>query len=389
MVGTRTYLEEAAAEESLEIWYRLPPIGGEGQQSSLAGQRASAQPGPAEPEHTALHGSGAQAGSTNPTQKESSVMRPSQGAVGGQAPARRHPTRKPEAQSSQADAGGGTQSATMDFNQALEQQITQAIQPVLDEFRQRMAQDLSGQMASLPRRGTGKSSTSQGAHQVSDTQASTTPTEPPPKRQTSVPPTTQDVAPQERKSKQTLESQPQPALLPVRNVQHAREQPLSGALTAAVQAVGRSSAQWLQSLLAAGLGALLAESTHTTIQQRAEQDLHTLLQKAFEAAPVDFANQELREKVERTLQLILREALDAVFTEGVRASVQQGGQHTLQQALRGDFGGALKTVEKMPQVMLAALIAVLRRHQQTILRMLLALVLFEVGSALGNSEQAK
>jgi hypothetical protein len=156
-----------------------------------------------------------------------------------------------------------------------------------------------------------------------------------------------------------------------------------------VQAVGRSSAQWLQSLLAAGLGALLAESTHTTIQQRAEQDLHTLLKKAFEAAPVDFANQELREKVERTLQLILREALDAVFTEGVRASVQQGGQHTLQQALRGDFGGALKTVEKMPQVMLAALIAVLRRHQQTILRMLLALVLFEVGSALGNSEQAK
>ena len=114
-----------------------------------------------------------------------------------------------------------------------------------------------------------------------------------------------------------------------------------------------------------------------------------MLQKAFEAAPPSFANQEMREKIERTLQLILREALDAVFTEGVRASVQQGGQQTLQQALRGDFGGALKKVEETPQVMITALIAVLRRHQQTILRLFLALLLLEVGSSLEHTEKAK
>jgi hypothetical protein len=142
-------------------------------------------------------------------------------------------------------------------------------------------------------------------------------------------------------------------------------------------------------MLVAGLGALLAESTHATVQQRAEQGFHTLLQKAFEAAPPDFANQEMREKVERTLQIILREAIDAVYSEGVRSSVQQEGQQTIQQALHGDFSGALRKVEEMPQVLLAALIAVLRRHQQTLLRLLLALVLLEVGSSLEHSEQAK
>jgi hypothetical protein len=274
------------------------------------------QHGSAEPEHVRVHGSNVQTDSSNLT-----------------------PT----------DAG---------FGQALEQQIAQAIQPALDEFRQRM-QDLTNQMAARPRRGADQSGTSQ------------------------------ETAPPPRESEQAMESEPTPTLIPVRNIPLTRKRPLAGALPSAVQTVGRYSAQWLQSMLVAGLGALLAESTHATVQQHAEQGLHTLLQKAFEAAPPDFANQEMREKVERTLQPILREAIDAVYAEGVRTSVQQGGEQTIQQALRGDFGGALRKVEEMPQVMMTALIAVLHRHQQTLLRLLLALVLLEVGASVEHSEKAK
>ncbi|HEU5201100.1 MAG TPA: hypothetical protein VFU32_15795 [Ktedonobacterales bacterium] len=260
-------------------------------------------------------------------------------------------------QTPQGTTGGKAQRADMGLNQALEQQITQAIQPALDEFRQRMA-ELSGQMAAMP--------------------AQQSPT-----RQAHEPPAAPEAAPQQKEDKQALESQPQQALT---QVQHITERPLAGALTSAVQTVGRYSAQWLQSMLVAGLGALLAESAHAAVQQRAEQGLHTLLQKAFEAAPADFANQGMQEKTERTLQLILREALDEVFAEGVRTSVLQGGQQTIQQSLRGDFGGALKTVEETPQVLMAALITVLRRHQQTILRLLLALALLAVASSLEHSK---
>jgi hypothetical protein len=281
------------------------------------------------------------------------------------------------ARQQQEAAGGEAQSADADFSQALEQQITQAIQPALDEFRQQMAQmaqELSGQMAAMPTRGAEKSDTGQ--------KASTAPTEQPPTRQKPEPSAAPEAAPQQREGEQAPKSQPQQALAQAQHV----GRPLEGVLSSAVQTVGRTSGQWLQSMLVAGLGALLAESTHAAIQQRAEQGLHALLQKAFEAAPANFANQEMQEKTESTLQLILREALDAVFAEGVRSSVLQEGQQTIQQSLRGDFSGALKTVEEIPQVLMAALIAALRRHQQTILRLLLALALLAVASALEHSE---
>lgn len=293
-----------------------------------------------QPEQAPVHGSEAQASSTERT------------------PARRRSTSKPVAQSPQGAAGGEAQGADAGLGQALEQQITQAIQPALDEFRQRM-EGMSKEMAARPRRGAGQSDTGQEAPEA---------------------------APQQREDD---ESQPEPPLIPVRHLKHATERPLAGALTSAVQTVGRSSAQWLQSLLVAGLGALLAGATHEAIHQRAEQGLHTLLQKAFEAAPAAFANQEMLEKTERTLQLILREALEAVFAEGVRTSLQQGGQQTIQQSLHGDFGGAVRKGEETLQVMVAALITVLRRHQQTILRLLLALALLAVASSLEQSADGK
>jgi hypothetical protein len=234
---------------------------------------------------------------------------------------------------------------------------------MLDEFRHRMTQELSDQMAIRPKRSAGVSDTNQEAMYAPDTQVPV---------QSAAP----EVTPQQSEGEQ--------ALIQVRNI---KGRPQSGVLPSLVQMVGRSSAQWLQSLLVAGLGALLAEATHAAVQQRAERSLHILLQKAFEAAPPDFANQEIQKKAERTLQLILREALDAVFAEGVRTSVQEGSKQTIQQSLRGDFGGALRKVEEMPKVMIAALVMVLRRHQQTILRLFLALLLLAVDYSLEQSEK--
>jgi len=154
----------------------------------------------------------AQASSTNRTPDEASATR-------------RSPTSKPGTQS--ADAGFSqaleqqiSQTIQPIFSQALEQQITQAIQPALDEFRQRMTQELSNQMAAMPRHGEDQPNTGQ---------------------KTAAP----EAAPQ-RESEQAREPKPQHAHIPVRNIQHAGERALSGVLPSAVQMVGRFSAQWLQ-----------------------------------------------------------------------------------------------------------------------------------------------
>jgi hypothetical protein len=145
----------------------------------------------------------------------------------------------------------------------------------------------------------------------------------------------------------------------------------------------------LKAPLIAGLGALLAESTHSTVQQRAEQELHSLLQKAFEAAPPDFANQDLLDKIEGALRPILRDVLDTLFSEGVRVSLVQGGEQSIDQALHGNLGSALSKVEEAPQVLITTLGTVLRRHQRTILRLLLVLSLLAVGYSLSQSEKEK
>jgi hypothetical protein len=280
-------------------------------------------------------------------------------------------------------AGGQTPNADLGVSQILEQHIAQAIQPVLDEFRQQLAQGVAQQTAAEHVSASGEpASGPQG------------PTQPPPTQQLPV-----QSSPQPTAAQPTPASQPQQAApsTPRNQVgvqtqavdQHVAERPHAGALAPVVQAVEHQGAQWLQSLLVAGLGALLSESNRAAAQQRAEHALHTLLQKVFESVPDGVTTPEMPGKIERTLQVILHESLDAVFAEGVRTTVQQGGQQSVQHSLHGDFRGALRTGEDTLRVMLDALIAVLRRHQRTILRLALAMMLLALENSLVQPEKAK
>jgi hypothetical protein len=156
-----------------------------------------------------------------------------------------------------------------------------------------------------------------------------------------------------------------------------------------VKAVEQHGAQWLQSVLIAGLGALLAEPTRVAVQQCAEQGLHQLMQKLFEAAPGGMTNPEVQGKTERTLQLILRESLDAVFAEGMRTTLHQSGQQAIQQSLQGDVGGVVRQVQDTLKALAAAHVMVLRRHQQIIFRLLLTLALLALENSLVQPAHSK
>jgi hypothetical protein len=314
----------------------------------------------------------------------------------------------PTATTSQAPTSQDTQgralgeqapSTDQDFRHALEQQIAQAIQPVLADFREQLAQEMSPQTSGTPGPSQDGQQSGRSASPASGTPTGGPQAAPQQPRAQVTPSATggQQVTGQPVSPSQPQQGAPvapggqatsgaEQTEVPVKNI---AQRPVSGALAPAMQTVEQTGAQWLQSILVAGFGALLSESTHAAVQQRAEQGLHTLLEKLFAAAPDGTTNQDMLRKSEGTLQLILRESVDAVFAEGTRTALQQGGQQTVQQSLHGDFGGALRKVQDTLKALVAALLAVLRRHQQTMFRLLLALALLALENSLAQPAKAQ
>lgn len=251
------------------------------------------------------------------------------------------------------------------FDQFLERQITQAIQPVLDEFRQNMTQAMQQppQRAPAPPAPTDGHGPRQQA---------------PPERGVQ-PPSQQPATAAQAGIQQAQTPLPPPA-----------QPALAGVLAPAAELTSQQGEQWLQSWLATGLAVLLAESSRAVIQRRAEQGLHLLLEKLFTAMPDGAGNQEMRAKAEQTLQAMLRETLGAVFTDAVRTTLLREGQTAIESAVHGDVGALLGVGEETLKAMMEALATALRGQRQRVLRLVLALVLLALeGSLLESDHHAR
>jgi hypothetical protein len=320
-------------------------------------------PGAAQPEAEQSSTSGAQQSQDNQAQSPAAMeQEPANSAAQGQPPS----------------------GSPLTISQALEQQIANAIQPALDEFRQNMMRAMQQQAsAALDASGDG---TRQKVPHEPDTQtpAQRQPDQPSPGPP---PPSAEGVEeqPLNQIAQQAQSAGQETAQIGVRNVPVAQPEQ-GGVLRTVLRTVEQQGEQLLLSVIVSALTALLTESTHAAIQQRAEQGLHTLLQKAFQALPEGSSNQEMQEKTERLLQAILRESLDAIFTETMRTTLQQGTQQTIRESLSGDFSSALNNVEDVLKSMAEALIAVLRKRRQSVLRLLLAFGLLALESTLAQSD---
>lgn len=237
----------------------------------------------------------------------------------------------------------------LSLDQLLEQQIAQAIQPVLDEFRQDVALVMR-QQGGLP--------------------AGQQPAAP------AMAPRAGAQQPQRGQSAQ--QAQP-PAL-------SQQLSPVMGALAPVGELTSQQGEQWLQAWLATGLAALLAESSRAIVQQRAQQGLHLLLEKLFAAAPDGTSDQEIRAKTEQALQAMLRDTLGAVFAEAMRATLLREGQAAIQSAVHGDVGALLRAVEDTLKAMAEALVTALRGQRQRAIRLALALVLLALEGSLLQSD---
>lgn len=285
---------------------------------------------------------------------------------------------QPAAQGSEGQQSSQDQTPTaiagQDFGQLLQQQITQALQPVLADFRQQLGQS---------------------AERIEVEQVDRRPDSVVP-RQAGPPPAESGQQPPQQSSRQSDgETRPQPD----GREQSSRDQQPSpeesqgiaaaarSVLSSSIQFAERKGEDWIISVLISALNALLAESTHAAVQRRAEQGLHTVLQKTFDALPEGAANKDLQTQTERTLQAILRETIDAMFTEAARAALEEHGTEAGRSLVHRDFGGVVQQIQHALRVLLREFVEVLRRQWQRILRLLLRLILTALQDSLLPEEK--
>ncbi len=250
-----------------------------------------------------------------------------------------------------------TQSPDLTFRKVLDQQIAEAIRPVLDEFRQQMTQELEQRAATV-------STAEAGAQRTG--------------ADISVPPVAQPEQQQPGSQSGTVGGTVGGAL-------SGAQSSLAETLRPELEAVEQQTASALQSALAALVTALLAETSRAVIQRQAEGGLHAFIQKLFEALPDGTNNQQMQMKTERLLQSILQEFLDAIFAQTLRMKAQQDGQQAIQSSFHGDFGGALKSGGDLVKAIVAVLVGVLRRNQQNLMRLALAIALFMLAGLITRS----
>jgi uncharacterized membrane protein YheB (UPF0754 family) len=140
-------------------------------------------------------------------------------------------------------------------------------------------------------------------------------------------------------------------------------------------------------MLLAGITAMFAETTRAAAQERAEQSLRALLQRAFDALPESSTKQELQQQTERTLQSIVDEAFDAIFADDVRTELQSHGEHITRALVHRDFDETLKQIQQGLRVVLQEIVSVLRRQWQRVLRLLLKMILTALEGSLSSQEK--
>jgi hypothetical protein len=285
--------------------------------------------------------------------------------------------------------------AGLEFSQALERQISQAIQPALEDFRRQMAQTLEREVEREVERMPGVTPNAPGDMPgVMATEPVTAPAEPIAEPTAAATQSGTGLLGQVAQQAQTTLAETanqltETASQSVGKAQHQlidTVQPVvTNTIRPALERVERQGEEWATSLLVAALTTLLTDSSRRFVEQRVESGLRALTQKLFEAAPEGVATPEMPAKVEAALMAIVHDTLDALFSEGMRASVQQGGQAVIQQSFHGDFGAAVNGVEEIARRMSEALLTALRQQWSTVLRLVLALALLAVESSLAQS----
>jgi len=282
---------------------------------------------------------------------------------------RNEPTRG-EASSSRSDRRPSEDQAESqtgaipDLGQMLQEQIGQALQPAMAEFREQMAATVRRELDEVLHQDDPDSRTgaqrATGRGQLEDQRlpqraADQAEGEPPSKSSES----------EDETRSQDSESTGKHGL---QGILPQLGKPLLESLPDVLEKQGE---QWLRSRLDQGIDLLFSGSVRTVVRHEAERMLHVLRRVALELIPDVDTRRDLSAQADRVIETLVQDGVDQLFGKSVRNEVKEHGEQAIQALFKPDLKAALREIQAVLRLLMEALLDVLRRSWQQVLDLLL------------------
>jgi len=238
------------------------------------------------------------------------------------------------------------------LGQGLQDQINQALQPAMAEFREQMAatvrRELDETLDADRRRGPMQAGRPKDRGQTE----AETPSDEGADRKTD-----------DARSEDTRQSGERGA----RSTLSLFGKPLLEALPEVLEQQGE---QWLRSRLDLGIDFLFSVWVRAAIQHQVERTLQGATRAATDFISDRTAREDLRAQVERTVESLVGTALDKLFADDVRDDLKARGRRAIEALFEPDLKAVLHQVQDLLLALLEGFLAVLRECWEQILQLL-------------------
>ena len=142
-----------------------------------------------------------------------------------------------------------------------------------------------------------------------------------------------------------------------------------------LDALTEQSAPWLQMMLDMALDTIFSPQVRATVQQEAQEGMQALVRETFDALTDAGDTSAMERKTTEALDLILRDTLDSIFAGPVRGELRQYGHRAVEALVRQDVEAARTQGEQAVLALARALLKAFQRHSQKVLRLLLGVLI--------------
>jgi hypothetical protein len=283
-----------------------------------------------------------------------------------QSEARQRTSDRGQADEHSTEREGPRSVAGPELGQALQEQIAQALQPTMAEFKEQMSAVVQHELDETLHRDSGRSQA--GAQQASD------------RAQEEEPPSSDRGADQSA-DKGRSQASGSAGQRGIQDIVPTLGKPLLEALPEILEEQGE---QWLRSRLDQGLDIVFSDDVRAAVQHDVERMLQAVIRIALVIVPERAGRDDLHAEAERLVETLTRDAVEAMFADDLREDLRKHGQQAIHALFHPDLKTVLHSALAAVQALLARLLDVLGQYWEQVLQLLLRVAVAMLQSRLSS-----